>query len=367
MGDGGDEGEFGVELQGDVMPERVRELEAALEAAHAALVAQQAEGERLALELADALCNTQKDLAALQTSSRAVEEALALKEKDLIASQQLVTCLRLTVSEASKGQDMTSRAARRQKELEDENSLLLKQTKELEGQVALAQQQLCFSTQREETTSASLSLVRGHLEEAKKECANSQQHAAEQASISAQTQAALEFVRHELEEAQAQAQSSNDMAADAATRLSESEVRLKEEVSKVAVRDREVERLSSLCERVSHELAQAQQRLKEEEALSAGLSQQIQESQCLARRVATELEIERAERVRSDVESRQKNDWSEYGGARGGGGAAGRKMPVTGSGYEALPAGLVCVHFVVCDSWLEIPGRIDPEVAFTFL
>ena len=57
----------------------------------------------------------------------------------------------------------------------------------------------------------------------------------------------------------------------------------------------------------------------------------------------------------------------EGGDPRGGGGAAGRKMPVTGSGYEALPAGLVCVHFVVCDSWLEMPGRIDPEVEFTCL
>ena len=56
---------------------------------------------------------------------------------------------------------MTSCAARRQKELDDEDSLLLKQTKELEGQVALAQQQLSFATKREETTSASLSLVRG--------------------------------------------------------------------------------------------------------------------------------------------------------------------------------------------------------------
>ena len=57
----------------------------------------------------------------------------------------------------------------------------------------------------------------------------------------------------------------------------------------------------------------------------------------------------------------------EGGDPRGGGGAAGRQMPVSASGYQPVPAGMSCVHFVVCDSSVDIQGRVDPEVSFTDL
>ena len=56
---------------------------------------------------------------------------------------------------------------------------------------------------------------------------------------------------------------------------------------------------------------------------------------------------------------------SAGGNPRGGGGDAGRQMPVSTSGYEAVADGASCVHFVVCDETVELPGRIDAEVAFT--
>jgi len=37
------------------------------------------------------------------------------------------------------------------------------------------------------------------------------------------------------------------------------------------------------------------------------------------------------------------------------------------SGYQAVPAGMSCVHFVVCDSSTDIQGRVDPDVSFTDL
>jgi hypothetical protein len=58
---------------------------------------------------------------------------------------------------------------------------------------------------------------------------------------------------------------------------------------------------------------------------------------------------------------------AEGGDARGGGARAGRQMPVTSAGWEAVPAGMSSLHFVVCDSSLDLPGRIDPEVSLTDL
>ena len=120
-GDGGarEAGDGVKSPEGDAQATLVRELEAKLSEAYAALETQQAEGERLALELADALCKTQGELAAsqkaladLQASSREKDEALAVKAKELVASEQRVACLRQTVCEANASKDKTSRGTR---------------------------------------------------------------------------------------------------------------------------------------------------------------------------------------------------------------------------------------------------------------
>ena len=160
------------------------------------------------------------------------------------------------------------------------NTQLLKRTKELEGALALARQQLSFAQEREQTSAAALALVRGQLDESKKECANSRVLVGEQEAIVSRTQEGLDKARCVIEDLRAQAQTSSEKLAAATARALEAEARMKEEVS---VRDYEVQRLTVLSESVSHELAVAQQRLKEEEATCAALSQQIQESQCLAR------------------------------------------------------------------------------------
>lgn len=117
---------------------RRKSLEEALAAAQADLGAQQGEGERLCLELADALASAQGEVT---EKTRLLHE----REEEVGIQKELVECLRKTVGNLTKQQEDGQRLVRSRDELRLENAELLQKSKGLEGELALVRQQLTFA------------------------------------------------------------------------------------------------------------------------------------------------------------------------------------------------------------------------------
>jgi len=151
-----------------------RSLQAALAAANQEIETTQHEGERLCLELAQAL-STEQGVGALCTArvaelefalSNAQDECSRLQHtqathaEQLRAEQLVVETLRHTAAKAMQLQHEGEHVLRTRDELHSSNSKLITDNKQLQQQLALARQQLDFAAERERAALAALADAR---------------------------------------------------------------------------------------------------------------------------------------------------------------------------------------------------------------